>query len=50
MAVGASPDPGVVGVGAGEVDVSVGGDAVRAGPVTPDGSSEPQAASARRKG
>ena len=36
VAVGAAPDPGV----------SVGGDAVRSGPVTPDGSSEPQAASA----
>ena len=32
VAVGAAPDPGV--------------DAVRSGPVTPDGSSEPQAASA----
>ena len=46
MAVGASPDPVVVGVRAGETDVSVGVDAVRSGPVTPDGSSEPQAASA----
>ena len=46
MAVGASSDPGVVGVGAGEAGVSVGMDAVRSGPVTPDGSSEPQAASA----
>ena len=46
MAVGASPDPGVVGVRAGEAGVSVGVDAVRSGPVTPDGSSEPQAASA----
>ena len=41
MAVGPSPDPGVEGVGAGEADVSVGVDAV-----PPDGSSEPQAASA----
>ena len=46
VAVGAAPDPGVVGVRAGEAGVSVGGDAVRSGPVTPDGSSEPQAASA----
>ena len=46
MAVGTSPDPGVVGVRAGEAGVSVGVDAVRSGPVTPDGSSEPQAASA----
>ena len=46
VAVGASPDPGVVGVCAGETGVSVGVDAVRSGPVTPDGSSEPQAASA----
>ena len=45
MAVGASPDPVVEGVGAGETGVSVGVDAVRSGPVTPDGSSEPQAAS-----
>ena len=46
VAVGASPDSGVVGVRAGEVGVSVGVDAVRSGTVTPDGSSEPQAASA----
>ena len=46
VAVGASPDPGVEGVRAGEAGVSVGVDAVRSGPVTPDGSSEPQAASA----
>ena len=46
MAVGASPDPVVVGVRAGETDVSVGVDAVRSGLSTPDGSSEPQAASA----
>ena len=46
VAVGASPDPVVVGVRAGEAGVSVGVDAVRSGPVTPDGSSEPQAASA----
>ena len=46
VAVGASPDPVVVGVRAGETDVSVGVDAVRSGPVPPDGSSEPQAASA----
>ena len=46
VAVGAAPDPGVVGVRAGEAGVSVGVDAVRSGPVTPDGSSEPQAASA----
>ena len=46
VAVGAPPDPGVVGVCAGEAGVSVGVDAVRSGPVTPDGSSEPQAASA----
>ena len=46
MAVGASTDPGVEGVRAGEIGVSVGVDAVRSGPVTPDGSSEPQAASA----
>ena len=46
VAVGASPDPVVVGVRPGEAGVSVGGDAVRSGPVTPDGSSEPQAASA----
>ena len=46
VAVGVSPDPGVVGVCAGETGVSVGVDAVRSGPVTPDGSSEPQAASA----
>ena len=41
VAVGAAPDPGVEGVGAGEADVSVGVDAV-----PPDGSPEPQAASA----
>ena len=41
MSVGAAPDPGVV---AGEAGVSV--DAIRSGPVSPDGSSEPQAASA----
>ena len=41
VAVGASPDPGVGGVRAGEAGVSVGLDAV-----PPDGSSEPQAASA----
>ena len=46
VAVVASPDPVVVGVCAGETDVSVGVDAVPPGPVTPDGSSEPQAASA----
>ena len=46
MAVGASTDPGVEGVCAGETGVSVGVDAVRSGPVPPDGSSEPQAASA----
>ena len=46
VAVGAASDSGVVGVGAGEAGVSVGMDAVRSGPVTPDGSSEPQAASA----
>ena len=46
MAVGASSDSGAVGVGVGEAGVSVGMDAVRSGPVTPDGSSEPQAASA----
>ena len=46
VAVGAAPDPGVEGVRAGEVGVSVGVDAVRSGTVTPDGSSEPQAASA----
>ena len=46
VAVGASPDPGVEGVRAGETGVSVRVDAVRSGPVTPDGSSEPQAASA----
>ena len=46
VAVDASSDSGVVGVGAGEAGVSVGMDAVRSGPVTPDGSSEPQAASA----
>ena len=50
VAVGASPDPVVVGVCAGETGVSVGVDAVRSGPVTPDGSSEPQAAKRRRKG
>ena len=44
MAVGAAPDPVVVGVRAGEDGVSVGGDAVRSGPVTPDGSFEPEAA------
>ena len=44
MAVGAAPDPVVEGVGAGETGVSVGVDAVRSGPVTPDGSSEPEAA------
>ena len=46
VAVGASTDPGVEGVCAGETGVSVGVDAVRSGPVTPGGSSEPQAASA----
>ena len=46
VAVGASPDTGVDGVRVGEAGVSVGVDAVRSGPVTPDGSSEPQAASA----
>ena len=46
VAVDASSDSGVVGVGVGEAGVSVGMDAVRSGPVTPDGSSEPQAASA----
>ena len=44
MAVGASPDTGVDGVRVGEAGVSVGVDAVRSGPVTPDGSSEPEAA------
>ena len=46
VAVGAAPDPGVEGVRAGEAGVSVGVDAVRSGPVPPDCSSEPQAASA----
>ena len=46
VAVGAPPDPVMEGVGAGEAGVSVGVDAVRSGPVTPDRSSEPQAASA----
>ena len=46
VAMGASTDPVVVGVCAGETGVYVGVDAVRSGPVTPDGSSEPQAASA----
>ena len=44
MSVGASPDPGVEGVRAGEDGVSVGVDTVLSGPVTPDGSSEPEAA------
>ena len=43
MAVGASPDTAVEGVRVGEDGVSVGGES---GPATPDGSSEPQAASA----
>ena len=43
VAVGASPDTGVDGVRVGEAGVSVGVDAVRSGPVTPE---EPQAASA----
>ena len=44
MAVGLGT--GVEGVRVGEAGVSVGVDAVRSGPVPPDGSSEPQAASA----
>ena len=46
VGVDASPDTGVEGVRVGEAGVSVGVDAVRLGPVTLDGSSEPQAASA----